>query len=69
MLEREDDGDLYGVLSLHVIENEMTDIKQLMEKLNSTTEGNQLLTANATKQVDAQVCRSVMSSLKETGVI
>lgn len=54
MLEKEDDGDLYGVLSLHVIENEMTDIKQLIERLNSTTLRNQRLTTNITKQVDSQ---------------
>ncbi|KAF3689230.1 Olfactomedin-4 [Channa argus] len=52
MLEREDDGDLYGVLSLQVIENEMTDIKQLIDKLNKTTLENQRLTTNISKQLD-----------------
>ncbi|XP_026221978.1 olfactomedin-4-like isoform X2 [Anabas testudineus] len=51
MLEREDDGELYGVLSLQVIENEMMDIKQLIDRLNITTLGNQRLTTNVTKQL------------------
>nr|XP_024658780.1 uncharacterized protein LOC101478445 isoform X2 [Maylandia zebra] len=52
ILEEEDDGELYGVLSLYVIENEMTEIKQLIDKLNSTTQQHQILTANATEQLD-----------------
>ncbi|XP_030588090.1 olfactomedin-4-like isoform X1 [Archocentrus centrarchus] len=54
VLEKEDDGELYGVLSLYVIENEMTEIKLLIDKLNSTTQGHQLLTANASQQLQAQ---------------
>ena len=53
MLEREDDGELYGVVSLQVIENELKDIKQLIDKLNSTTVEDQHLTMTATKQVDS----------------
>ncbi|XP_030587818.1 olfactomedin-4-like [Archocentrus centrarchus] len=52
ILEKEDDGELYGVLSLYVIENEMTEIKLLMDKLNSTTLGHQLLTANTSQQLE-----------------
>ncbi|KAK2841711.1 hypothetical protein Q5P01_011911 [Channa striata] len=52
MLEREDDGDLYGVLSLQVIENEIMDIKQLIDKLNRTTLGNQRLTTNISIQLN-----------------
>ncbi|XP_006805459.1 adhesion G protein-coupled receptor L3-like [Neolamprologus brichardi] len=52
ILEKEDDGELYGVLSLYVIENEMTEIKQLIDKLNSTMQKHQILTANATKQLE-----------------
>ena len=51
LLEREDDGELYGVISLQVIENEMREIQQLMERLNSTTLQNQLLTAATAEQV------------------
>lgn len=54
VLEKEDDGGLYGVLSLQVIENEIMDIKQLIDKLNSTTLGHQLLTIETTKQVVSQ---------------
>lgn len=54
MLEREDDGDLYAVLSLYVIENELMEIKQLIDRLNSTTKAHQGLTADTTEQVDSQ---------------
>ncbi|XP_037539300.1 olfactomedin-4-like [Nematolebias whitei] len=37
MLEKEDDGELYGVLSLYVIENELTEIQAMIDKLNSST--------------------------------
>lgn len=53
MLEKEDDGELYSVLSLYVIENELTEIKQLINRLNSTTGDNQRLTTNTTKQVNS----------------
>ncbi|XP_051239223.1 olfactomedin-4 [Dicentrarchus labrax] len=52
MLEREDDGQLYAVLSLYVVENELVEIKQLFDRLNGTTLGHQHLTANTTKQLD-----------------
>ncbi|XP_044049589.1 olfactomedin-4-like [Siniperca chuatsi] len=52
MLEREDDGELYAVLSLHVIENELLEIKQLIDRLNSSTLGHQRLTSEATKQLE-----------------
>ncbi|CAL8357551.1 unnamed protein product [Lota lota] len=35
-LERENDGDLYGAIALQVIHNDMTEIQQLLNKLNST---------------------------------
>ncbi|XP_035520702.1 olfactomedin-4-like [Morone saxatilis] len=51
MLEKEDDGQLYAVFSLYVIENELVEITQLINRLNSTTLGYQRLTANTTKQL------------------
>ncbi|XP_030282281.1 olfactomedin-4-like [Sparus aurata] len=51
-LEREDDGELYGVISLQVIENELMEIMQLIDRLNSTTLEDQHLTTNATKQLE-----------------
>lgn len=54
MLEREDDGELYGVISLQLIENEMMAIQQLIDRLNSTAMRHQRLTLEATKQVSAQ---------------
>ena len=52
-LEREDDGELYGVISLQVIENELLEIMQLIDRLNSTTLEDQHLAINATKQVQS----------------
>ncbi|XP_071343772.1 olfactomedin-4-like [Trachinotus anak] len=52
MLEKENDGELYGALSLQVIENEMKDIKQLIDTLNSTTQENLHLTTDTTKQLE-----------------
>lgn len=54
MLEKEDDGELYGVLSLYVIENEMTEIKELIDKLNSTSLEQERVTATTTQQVNSQ---------------
>lgn len=54
MLEKEDDGEMYGVISLQLIENEMSEIQRLMEKLNSTTQEYQRLSTSATKQVPSQ---------------
>ncbi|KAM3870024.1 olfactomedin-4-like [Diretmus argenteus] len=50
-LEREDDGDLYGSISLHIIENELTEILQVISKLNSTTLGHQRLITTTTEQL------------------
>ncbi|KAF3854234.1 hypothetical protein F7725_022289 [Dissostichus mawsoni] len=52
LLEKEDDGELYGVISLQVIENEMREIQQLMERLNSTTLQHQRLTAATAEQLE-----------------
>lgn len=54
MLEKEDDGELYGVLSLYVIENEMIEIKQLIDKVNSTSLEQELVTATTAQQVNSQ---------------
>ncbi|XP_023253214.1 olfactomedin-4-like [Seriola lalandi dorsalis] len=62
MLEKEDDGELYGALSLQVIENEMMDIKQLIDRLNSTTQGHQHLTTDTSKQLED--LRAVMQELE-----
>lgn len=54
VLEKEDDGELYGVISLQLIENEMLAIQQLIDRLNGTAMRHQRLTLEATKQVSAQ---------------
>ncbi|CAK6969194.1 olfactomedin-4-like isoform X1 [Scomber scombrus] len=63
VLEREDDGELYGVLSLLVIENELTEIKQLMDKLNMTSRRHQHLTTDTTEQLED--LRVKMAELQE----
>lgn len=50
-LEEEHDGDLYSALSLHVLENELVEIQQLMDKLNGSIRGNQELVENTTQLV------------------
>ncbi|XP_029290158.1 olfactomedin-4 [Cottoperca gobio] len=52
MLEKEDDGELYAVISLQVIENELMEIKQLIDRLNSSTLGHERLTADTAKQLE-----------------
>ncbi|KAK9517207.1 hypothetical protein VZT92_025093 [Zoarces viviparus] len=52
MLERENDGQLYGVISLQVIENELMQINQLVARLKSATLSHQHLTANTTEQLE-----------------
>uniref|UniRef100_H3CHF8 Si:ch211-194m7.5 n=1 Tax=Tetraodon nigroviridis TaxID=99883 RepID=H3CHF8_TETNG len=51
LLEKEDDGDLYGVISLQLLANELQEIQQLIGKLNSTTLGHQRLSDHTAKQL------------------
>ncbi|XP_010882349.2 olfactomedin-4 [Esox lucius] len=51
VLEKEDDGDLYGTVSLQVIEHERAEIQQLINKLNSTTLSYQRLNRDTTQEV------------------
>lgn len=53
LLEKEDDGDLYGVISLQLLENELLEIQQLLHRLNSTVLGQQRLSEDTAKQVRA----------------
>ncbi|XP_032443040.1 olfactomedin-4 [Xiphophorus hellerii] len=52
MLEKEDDGQLFGVLSLHVIENELAEIQQMIDKLNRTTTESDHLSENVAQQLE-----------------
>ncbi|XP_004086306.1 olfactomedin-4 [Oryzias latipes] len=47
-LEEHHDEDLYSVLSLHVLENELIEIQLLMDKLNGSIRGNRELAVNTT---------------------
>ncbi|TWW76122.1 olfactomedin-4-like [Takifugu flavidus] len=51
LLEKEDDGDLYGVISLQLLENELLEIQQLLHRLNSTILGQQRLSNDTAKQL------------------
>ncbi|XP_029552024.1 olfactomedin-4 [Salmo trutta] len=51
VLEQEDDGDLYGTVSLQVIENELSVIQNLIAKLNSTTHSHQRLNTDTAEQL------------------
>ncbi|XP_033487202.2 olfactomedin-4-like [Epinephelus lanceolatus] len=51
-LEMEDDEDLYEVLSLYVIENELREVNQLINRLNMTTRTHQHLANHTTKQLE-----------------
>lgn len=50
-LEEHHDEDLYSVLSLHVLENELIEIQLLMDKLNGSIRGNRELAVNTTDLV------------------
>ncbi|KAM9854907.1 olfactomedin-4-like [Aulostomus maculatus] len=63
ILEREDDGQLYGAISLRVIENELTEIKQLIDKLNTTTRRSQKLTTDTNNQL--RDLKAVMQDLEK----
>lgn len=52
MLEIEDDGKLFGTLSLYVIENELTEIQQMIDKLNSTTKESNHLSENMAQKLE-----------------
>lgn len=44
ILEREDDGDLYGVISLQLLEDQLQEVQELVLRLNSTTAAHRRLT-------------------------
>ncbi|XP_077452719.1 olfactomedin-4-like isoform X1 [Stigmatopora argus] len=50
-LEKEDDGELYGAVSLQVIENELIEIKNIIERLNKTTQVHQHITEKSGTQL------------------
>ncbi|XP_014911489.1 olfactomedin-4-like [Poecilia latipinna] len=52
MLEKEDDGELFGVLSLHIIENELAEIQQMIDKLNRTNAESDRLSENVAQQLE-----------------
>lgn len=52
LLEKEDDGNLYGVISLQLLENELQEIQQLIDRLNITTLEHQHLSNHTAKQVN-----------------
>lgn len=58
LLEKEDDGDLYGVISLQLLENELLEIQQLLQQLNSSLLGQQRSSDHTAEQVRPQTPNS-----------
>jgi len=52
MLEKEDNGNLYAAVSLRIIELELAEIQDLMDKLNRTTNNYQLLSGQTATEVN-----------------
>ncbi|KAK2867068.1 hypothetical protein Q8A67_025185 [Cirrhinus molitorella] len=50
MLEREDNGNLYAAVSLRIIELELAEIQDLLDKLNQTTNNYQQLSVQAAEE-------------------
>ncbi|XP_056907912.1 olfactomedin-4-like isoform X1 [Takifugu flavidus] len=70
VLEREDDGDLYGVISLKLLENELLEVQQLLHRLRSTTVTHQRLTDSTAGLLD--ILRrelGLLEVLDSTGVV
>jgi len=51
VLEKEDDRNLYGAVSLRIIELEIAEIQDLLDKLNRTTQNYQHLSVQTAAQV------------------
>ncbi|CAL8262594.1 unnamed protein product [Merluccius merluccius] len=54
-LEKENDGELYGAIALQVIENDMAEIQQLLNKLNDTHSGLHLSTSQKLQDMKGQL--------------
>ncbi|XDV53135.1 hypothetical protein PO909_021717, partial [Leuciscus waleckii] len=52
MLEKEDDRNLYGAVSLRIIELESAEIQDLLDKLNRTTQNYQHLSVQTAAQLE-----------------
>lgn len=53
MLEKEDNGNLYGAVSLRIIQLEIAEIQDLLDKLGTTNNNNQKLSTETADQVTA----------------
>lgn len=60
-LEREDDGGLYGAVSLRILELELAEILQLINKLNGTHNMHQSLSTNVKATVSFKQCQDKKS--------
>lgn len=52
MLEKEDNGNLYASVSLRIIELELAEVQDLLDKLNRTTNNYQLLSGETAAEVN-----------------
>lgn len=51
MLEKEDNGNLYGAVSLRIIQLELAELQDLLDKLSRTNSNNQQLSTEIADQV------------------
>ncbi|XP_052399984.1 olfactomedin-4 isoform X2 [Carassius gibelio] len=63
MLEREDNGNLYAAVSLRIIELELAEIQDLLDKLNRTTNNYQQLSVQAAAEL--QQMENTMTELEK----
>ncbi|KAK7117417.1 hypothetical protein R3I94_022856 [Phoxinus phoxinus] len=63
MLEKEDNGNLYAAVSLRIIELELAEIQDLLDKLNRTTNNYQLLSGQTAAEL--QVMEETMVELEK----
>lgn len=57
VLEREDDGGLYGAVSLRILELELAEILQLINKLNRTHNTHQSISNSVKATVSFKLCQ------------
>ncbi|XP_043083925.1 olfactomedin-4-like [Puntigrus tetrazona] len=70
MLEREDNGNLYAAVSLRIIELELTEIQDLLDKLNRTTNNYQQLSVKAATELqDMEETMSELENFDQTQVM
>lgn len=68
VLDSENDEQMYAAISLQLINNELWEIQQLTDELNSTTLSYQRLSASATEQVQDLNCLNILLLCRKTAL-